>query len=111
MLKDLPDSDRTIMASTRRVPFRSLLKAGRHALRTRQYSSARASDDCDIVIVGGGPAGLALASALGQSYDILRAGALKLKLPPRVFCRVEPSSHCSRRRWRLVESAWLVNGF
>ncbi|KAF7430776.1 putative ubiquinone biosynthesis monooxygenase [Pleurotus ostreatus] len=54
------------MASTRHVPFR-LLKAGRHALRTRQYSSARVSDDCDIVIVGGGPAGLALASALGSS--------------------------------------------
>ncbi|KAL4258622.1 Ubiquinone biosynthesis monooxygenase COQ6, mitochondrial [Pleurotus pulmonarius] len=55
------------MASTRRVPFRALSKAGRNTLRSRQYSSARVSDDCHIVIVGGGPAGLALASALGSS--------------------------------------------
>jgi hypothetical protein len=52
----------------------AVLRQSKHALRgpstslSRLISSNVASEDRDIVIVGGGPVGLALASALCQFY-------------------------------------------
>ncbi len=56
-----PKARLQLLKRVRRIPTARSFPAGRRA-----YSTSGASEDYDVVIIGGGPAGLAFASALGE---------------------------------------------
>lgn len=60
-----------MLKSAKLTPQRRI-RLTRHATR-RHYSTPSVPETSDIVIVGGGPAGLALASALGEQSETFRA--------------------------------------
>lgn len=95
------------LALGRRLPPRLFLSCGRR----RHLSTAPAYEDCDVVIVGGGPAGLALAGALGQlsiSVLILLSSSQTLQLLPMSFDKIS-ASHLSRpaTSTRFVPGSYL----